>query len=634
MFVGTGGRSVLLLQGQRLVRLAEDGFAEKETIKLPKRYNFVGMREDYVVCVHAENATVELIDRRTGRERHNLRLPSGRVFDLALHPTKPISYVCFRDSFDIPGCHFIVYDETTGKGRQGDEFIGARLAMDSTGRYLYAGYDDMYRRGSKLLLNPGRLHFVPDYGSISVLLRYDLRDPKNPELIAANPKAGSSGRGLRVAPTGKQVIAVGARRWGPLRGWNTDDFKEMPLLFDIGKPTVNMRIPSQMHRDLAEKANDFAYHPVLPMAAAFAEREVVVLFDTKTGKRREVQVEATNEVFAEGKPRRLWFSPDGYNLLVLMTVNNIPYLHRTKLGLSPQEVRLLKNRRSPATPTRVAPGDLPISLSSLESLSGGLGKQMTAAEISKWFSGSVVIVRSGDSVATGFIVGSAGYVLTCAHCTDTDPVTVTYRRGSKSERTEMTSRAQVLRTDETRDLALLKINPAQDLRPVRLAVNTATAGEDVTVISNPGLGRQVLSNTVTTGTVSSASRTLDAIEYIQTTATVNPGSSGGPVFNGQGLVIGAVVLKGNIEGTGFATPSHELVQFLVESPTGELKITDWIRSWVDASGRHQISGWFAGRSQDLIRLRCEQGNREMTVPVAKLSRGDQLLLEAVKARTQ
>lgn len=67
---------------------------------------------------------------------------------------------------------------------------------------------------------------------------------------------------------------------------------------------------------------------------------------------------------------------------------------------------------------------------------------------------------------------------------------------------------------------------------------------------------------MTTGIVSNARSELDGQPYIQTNAAVNPGISGGPMFDGNGRLIGLVSLSGNIEGTGFAVPTPVLRNFL------------------------------------------------------------------------
>ena len=91
---------------------------------------------------------------------------------------------------------------------------------------------------------------------------------------------------------------------------------------------------------------------------------------------------------------------------------------------------------------------------------------------------------------------------------------------------------------------------------------SVSAGDAVTVIGNPGLGREILTHTVTTGVVSSVNREFEGQSYFQTSAAVNAGNSGGPVFGSSGNVLGLVVLKARIEATAFAVPVSVLRQFL------------------------------------------------------------------------
>jgi serine protease Do len=84
----------------------------------------------------------------------------------------------------------------------------------------------------------------------------------------------------------------------------------------------------------------------------------------------------------------------------------------------------------------------------------------------------------------------------------------------------------------------------------------------VSIIGNPGVGGDVLDNTMSQGIISHPKRKLDGLVYIQTTAAINRGTSGGPMFNDKGKVIGIVVSKVNIENVGFAIPSDVVVTFL------------------------------------------------------------------------
>ena len=137
--------------------------------------------------------------------------------------------------------------------------------------------------------------------------------------------------------------------------------------------------------------------------------------------------------------------------------------------------------------------------------------------------------RSGTG--SGFIVGADGIVLTNAHVVaDADEVLV-----KLTDQREY--RAKVLGSDTATDVAVLKIE-AKNLPVVKLGDPATTrVGDWVVAIGTP----YGLDNTVTSGIVSAKSRSLPGdgvVPFIQTDAAVNPGNSGGPLFNLNGEVVG------------------------------------------------------------------------------------------------
>ena len=152
---------------------------------------------------------------------------------------------------------------------------------------------------------------------------------------------------------------------------------------------------------------------------------------------------------------------------------------------------------------------------------------------------------------SGFIVSKDGVVLTNAHVVaGADEVTVTL-----TDQREF--RAKVVGSDATTDVAVLKID-ARDLPTVRLGDPAQLrVGDWVVAIGTP----YGLDNTVTSGIVSAKSRALpgDAVvPFIQTDAAVNPGNSGGPLFNLDGEVVGInsqiFSRSGGFQGLAFAIP--------------------------------------------------------------------------------
>lgn len=139
--------------------------------------------------------------------------------------------------------------------------------------------------------------------------------------------------------------------------------------------------------------------------------------------------------------------------------------------------------------------------------------------------------RRQSGQGSGFIIDGDGYILTNAHVVEgADKVTV-----QLIDRHEYD--AEVIGVDQRTDVALLKID-GQDL-PVAVLGNSddVKVGDWVLAIGSP-FG---FTHTATKGIVSAVSRSLPNgayVPFIQTDAAVNPGNSGGPLFNSKGEVIG------------------------------------------------------------------------------------------------
>ena len=159
-------------------------------------------------------------------------------------------------------------------------------------------------------------------------------------------------------------------------------------------------------------------------------------------------------------------------------------------------------------------------------------------------------------LGSGFVVSSDGLILTNAHVVDgSDKVTVTLKDGRTFE-------GEVMGTDSFTDVAVIKIEPEEELPAVSLADSEVLQpGEWAIAIGNP-LG---LDNTVTTGIVSATGRSSaqvgvgdKRVSFIQTDAAINPGNSGGPLLNAKGEVIGInTAIIQNAQGLGFAIPIND-----------------------------------------------------------------------------
>lgn len=178
------------------------------------------------------------------------------------------------------------------------------------------------------------------------------------------------------------------------------------------------------------------------------------------------------------------------------------------------------------------------------------------------------------SLGSGFIIDSKGYIITDWHIIKgADKVNVILHDGQSFV-------AQLVGSDEPTDLAVIKINYPEALPFADLGDSDALKiGDLILTAGNPfGLGTSFSS-----GIVSAKSRDIDMGIYdnfIQTDASINQGSSGGPMFDMNGKVVGINTAlfssTGDSVGVGFATPSN-LVRFIISRlmETGKVE-----RAWI------------------------------------------------------
>jgi serine protease Do len=165
--------------------------------------------------------------------------------------------------------------------------------------------------------------------------------------------------------------------------------------------------------------------------------------------------------------------------------------------------------------------------------------------------------RPSSALGSGFIISSDGYILTNNHVVDgADQVSVKLTD-------KRTFRAKVIGKDKTTDVAVLKID-AHDLPTVKIGdPSQSKVGEWVVAIGSP----YGFDSTVTSGIISAKARTMSddaATPFIQTDVPVNPGNSGGPLFNLKGEVIGINSMiysrTGGFQGLSFAIPIDEAMR--------------------------------------------------------------------------
>lgn len=157
-----------------------------------------------------------------------------------------------------------------------------------------------------------------------------------------------------------------------------------------------------------------------------------------------------------------------------------------------------------------------------------------------------------SGAGSGVIVSPDGYIITNNHVVENASKIVVRLKNQK------TYDAELIGHDAESDLAVIKINEKNLNAVVYGNSKDVKVGQISLIIGNP-LGK--LGGTVTLGIISAVDRniTIDghSMSLIQTDASVNPGNSGGGMFNDKGQLIGIVVAKtggANVEGLGFAIP--------------------------------------------------------------------------------
>ncbi len=176
---------------------------------------------------------------------------------------------------------------------------------------------------------------------------------------------------------------------------------------------------------------------------------------------------------------------------------------------------------------------------------------------------AVVMVRQPHGLGSGFIISPDGYVITNDHVIqgETKISVVLFEKGKDGTLNKrIAEKVRIVATNAYEDLALLKLEGEKDLPITYLGdSDEVRVGQSCYAIGNPhGLER-----TVSEGIVSTLNRVMDGRTHLQITAAVNPGNSGGPLFNLKGEVIGVVDLKLIFsEGLNFAIPVDRVKRFL------------------------------------------------------------------------
>jgi Trypsin-like peptidase domain len=183
-----------------------------------------------------------------------------------------------------------------------------------------------------------------------------------------------------------------------------------------------------------------------------------------------------------------------------------------------------------------------------------LPKRLSVPQIAALARATVVVVRTQDSLGTGFVV-ARGVIATNLHV-------IAGARQILIDRPQKdgSSVRFIVGLDPAHDLVLLFVGDVMDVEPLKLGNDALVrSGDPVVAVGTP----QGLELSASTGIVSSVRNVEDDLTLLQITAPISPGSSGGPVFDDRGQVIGVTTMSSSDgQNLNFAIPARYIAALL------------------------------------------------------------------------
>lgn len=223
-------------------------------------------------------------------------------------------------------------------------------------------------------------------------------------------------------------------------------------------------------------------------------------------------------------------------------------------------------------------------------------RELSVADIVRENRESVVIIKTSSGIiGSGFFINREGYIVTNKHVLpDNTSAEIKTANG------KIFKILQIARDDTDGDLAIAATNATpQESNPVTINATLPQSGEKIIVIGSP-LG---LEQTVSDGIVSAIRQNQNGVNYIQITAPVSPGNSGGPLLNMRGEVIGVATFQYRTgQNLNFCVAASRIIDLQEgkQSPHGtsrggpELSQGRDVYCYADSSGQVYFVDWPTG----------------------------------------
>lgn len=182
---------------------------------------------------------------------------------------------------------------------------------------------------------------------------------------------------------------------------------------------------------------------------------------------------------------------------------------------------------------------------------------------------SCFVVRTGDALGTGFVV-EGGLIVTASHVVGDADRVLLESGGEPSE----TFRGSVVYTNTLDDVAVIRSDAPVTGQPLELETVLPMAGDEVFVVGSP-IGQLIASRGIVIGVTP---------DGIASTTPVDPGSSGGPLIDAEGRVIGVVIAQTELSDDAIAAPAVLISKALEATDAatqGTVKMVDDVSSASD-----------------------------------------------------
>lgn len=242
-----------------------------------------------------------------------------------------------------------------------------------------------------------------------------------------------------------------------------------------------------------------------------------------------------------------WLGDSESDVDIRYRFNRSRWVKATARSISPETVMLVASdssdfienfRRRSVLEVEIYGKRIPLSLSGTTKLTDAL-RQCVTAHVPEDYDPNSNLVEDAEVAGTGIMISSDGYVLTNNHVVEECEAVHIVRNGQEA------ITATIEHTDAENDIALLKVDAT--FAPHEIAAFRAGRalrhGEPVYVFGYPLAGALSAGGNFVLGNVTALSGLLDDERYVQISAPVQPGNSGGPLLDSSGLLVGLVSMR-------------------------------------------------------------------------------------------